>query len=140
MAFGNGLRPDVWSAFKDRFGINTVTEFYASTEGSSGSWNRQKGTWGMGAVGRSGGLLRLLLGGGVKIAKMDEESEDLLKGPDGFAIECGWMEAGEVLWKLDPDDIPKKFQGYWKNDKATDDKIIRYVHFPPLRGISLGLR
>lgn len=125
MAFGNGLRPDVWAGFKERFGIATVAEFYASTEGPSGSWNFQEGSWGVGAVGRSGGLLRMLLGGGVKIAKMDDETEDLLRGPDGFAVLCAPMEAGELLWKLDAENIEKKFQGYWKNGKATDDRIIR---------------
>lgn len=125
MAFGNGLRPDVWAEFKERFGIPTVAEFYASTEGPSGSWNFQEGSWGIGAVGRSGGLLRLLLGSGVKIAKMDDNSENLLRGRDGFAILCAPMEAGELLWKLDPGDIEKKFQGYWKNGKATDERIIR---------------
>lgn len=125
MAFGNGLRPDVWAGFKERFGINTVVEFYASTEGSSGSWNFQEGSWGMGAVGRSGKVLRLLMGGGVKIVKMDEESEELARDANGWAVECAWNEPGEVLWKLDPENIKSRFQGYWKNGKATDDKIIR---------------
>lgn len=125
MAFGNGLRPDVWTEFKERFGITTIAEFYASTEGPSGSWNFQEGGWGVGAVGRSGGLLRLLLGSGVKIVKMDDETEDLLRGPNGFVVPCAPMEAGELLWKLDADNIEKKFQGYWKNGKATDDRIIR---------------
>ena len=33
MMFGNGLRPDVWKRFGERFGIQTVSEFFASTEG-----------------------------------------------------------------------------------------------------------
>ena len=31
--FGNGLRPDVWKRFGERFGIQTVSEFFNSTEG-----------------------------------------------------------------------------------------------------------
>lgn len=31
-AYGNGLRPDIWNEFKQRFNIPTITEFYASTE------------------------------------------------------------------------------------------------------------
>ena len=31
MAFGNGMRPDVWNRFRERFGIDTVAEFYAAT-------------------------------------------------------------------------------------------------------------
>jgi acyl-CoA synthetase (AMP-forming)/AMP-acid ligase II len=32
-AFGNGLRPNVWKEFSERFGIKCV-EFYASSEGN----------------------------------------------------------------------------------------------------------
>lgn len=34
--FGNGLRPDVWLVFKERFAIPTICEFYGSTEGVFG--------------------------------------------------------------------------------------------------------
>jgi citronellyl-CoA synthetase len=32
---GNGLRPDIWKAFKQRFGIEEVYEFYAASEGNA---------------------------------------------------------------------------------------------------------
>ena len=31
LAYGNGLRPDVWNKFRDRFGVRDIAEFYAST-------------------------------------------------------------------------------------------------------------
>ncbi|HCP50275.1 MAG TPA: hypothetical protein DIT73_08625, partial [Gammaproteobacteria bacterium] len=31
---GNGLRPDVWLEFKERFGISRISEFYGSSEGN----------------------------------------------------------------------------------------------------------
>jgi acyl-CoA synthetase (AMP-forming)/AMP-acid ligase II len=34
MAFGNGMRPDVWNRFRERFGINTIAELYAATGNS----------------------------------------------------------------------------------------------------------
>src|SRR2546425_1046373 len=34
MGCGNGLRPDVWNAFKERFAIPHILEFYAATEGN----------------------------------------------------------------------------------------------------------
>lgn len=34
IAMGNGLRPDVWPRFRERFGIPLIAEFYASTEGN----------------------------------------------------------------------------------------------------------
>lgn len=36
---GNGLRPNIWMAFKQRFGIRQVMEFYASSEGNIGFSN-----------------------------------------------------------------------------------------------------
>ena len=33
LAIGNGLRPQIWADFKDRFGVQTIGECYASTEG-----------------------------------------------------------------------------------------------------------
>jgi acyl-CoA synthetase (AMP-forming)/AMP-acid ligase II len=32
---GNGLRSDIWQAFQNRFGIEHISEFYASTEGNA---------------------------------------------------------------------------------------------------------
>ena len=36
---GNGLRPSIWKKFKGRFGIETVMEFYGSSEGNIGFTN-----------------------------------------------------------------------------------------------------
>ena len=30
-ALGNGMRPDVWNRFRDRFGVETIAELYAAT-------------------------------------------------------------------------------------------------------------
>lgn len=31
LAFGNGMRPEVWNRFRHRFGIDTIAELYAAT-------------------------------------------------------------------------------------------------------------
>lgn len=36
---GNGLRPEIWTTFKERFGIEQVAEFYASSEGNIAFFN-----------------------------------------------------------------------------------------------------
>jgi fatty-acyl-CoA synthase/citronellyl-CoA synthetase len=36
---GNGLRPDIWMQFKNRFGISRVHEFYGASEGNTGFVN-----------------------------------------------------------------------------------------------------
>lgn len=33
--FGNGLRPQIWPQFVDRFNIPNVAEFYGATEGNA---------------------------------------------------------------------------------------------------------
>ena len=35
LVFGNGLRPQIWKEFVDRFGIPQVAEFYGATEGNA---------------------------------------------------------------------------------------------------------
>ncbi|MEO1043464.1 MAG: long-chain-acyl-CoA synthetase [Pseudomonadota bacterium] len=36
---GNGLRPDIWMDFKDRFGVDRICEFYGATEGNAAFFN-----------------------------------------------------------------------------------------------------
>lgn len=48
LMYGNGLRPQIWSQFKDRFGIEKFVEIYGSTEGISNTINIDNQ---MGAVG-----------------------------------------------------------------------------------------
>lgn len=36
---GNGMRPNIWSKFKSRFGVNEILELYASSEGNVGFSN-----------------------------------------------------------------------------------------------------
>ena len=46
---GNGLRPDIWADFQNRFGIDRIAEFYGSTEGNVQTINRDNVT---GSVGK----------------------------------------------------------------------------------------
>jgi acyl-CoA synthetase (AMP-forming)/AMP-acid ligase II len=69
IAFGNGLRPDVWDRFKRRFGIETIAEIYAATEGTGGCFNYSSNSFASGAVGRTGAILDLLVGQEVTLVK-----------------------------------------------------------------------
>jgi acyl-CoA synthetase (AMP-forming)/AMP-acid ligase II len=128
IAFGNGLRPDVWSRFKERFGIEAIAEFYAATEGSSGCWNFSRNDFSKGAIGRNGTLGGLLTKAGSALVHVDWETEAPWRDPQtGFCKVVPRGEPGEMLYKLDADDIPKKFQGYFNNKGSTESKIMRNV-------------
>lgn len=129
VAFGNGMRSDVWSAFKERFGIPTIAEFYASTEGVSASWHLQEGEWGVGAIGKNGVLTQLILGHKIAIVRMADDGSDMpIRDPNtGFCIRADYGEPGELLWRLDPADIGGQFKGYHNAEKATNEKVLRDV-------------
>ncbi|KAF9893603.1 hypothetical protein FE257_010915 [Aspergillus nanangensis] len=128
LVYGNGLRPDIWNRFKERFSIPTIAEFYAATEGTSGSWNLSANDFTAGAIGRSGGLSRLIIGGGVKVVEVDHETQEPWRDPHtGFCKVVPRGEAGELLYAINPIDPSENFQGYYKNAKATEGKIIRDV-------------
>lgn len=127
IAFGNGLRPDVWNRFKDRFGIETIAEFYAATEGSGATWNLSRNDFSKGAIGR-GGLIAWLLSGSRAIVEVDWETEQPWRDPvTRFCKKAAIGEPGELLYKLDPLEIEKNFQGYFGNEKASQSKIMRDV-------------
>jgi fatty-acyl-CoA synthase len=55
LAFGNGLRPDIWPVMKQRFRIPEILEFYGSTEGNVSLFNFDGRE---GAIGRAPKWLR----------------------------------------------------------------------------------
>jgi acyl-CoA synthetase (AMP-forming)/AMP-acid ligase II len=128
IAFGNGLRPDVWRAFKSRFCIDTIAEFYATTEGNLASWHLQKGEYGIGAIGRNGILTSAFLGKDVKIIKLDYDTEAPLRdSKTNFCVQVQPNEPGELIWRLDPNNTKAQYQGYFGNESASNEKILRNV-------------
>lgn len=126
MAFGNGLRPEIWTQFRERFNIPVIAEFYALTEGFSGSWNINTGPQGIGAIGRMGWIVSMLSGFRSKLIKHDYDSEEPLRDPQtGFCILAENGTPGELVWQLDPSLISFQFQGYYGNTEASAKKILR---------------
>ncbi|MEA2838962.1 MAG: fatty-acyl-CoA synthase [Methylobacteriaceae bacterium] len=121
--FGNGLRPDIFDAFRERFQLPKILEFYGATEGNVALFNFDSMS---GAVGRIPKWLERKFS--VKIVRFDIEREEPVRGPDGLCIECAPGEAGEILGEIldDPKKPANRFDGY--ADKAeTDKKILRDV-------------
>ncbi|KAH7634107.1 hypothetical protein B0T09DRAFT_102631 [Sordaria sp. MPI-SDFR-AT-0083] len=128
VACGNGLRPDVWERFRERFGVDTILEFYASTEGPLGTWNRSRNTFSLGAIGRFGILSHFLTNTRSAVVRLDFESDQPHRDPStGFCTRTRPNEPGELLAALPPKDIKSRFQGYFGNEKATNSKILRDV-------------
>ena len=81
IATGPGLRPDIWQAFVDRFGIERVIETYGQTEANLSLMNRRGR---VGSVGRSAPFTHDQL----KLVRFDFERQQPRRGADGFLIEC----------------------------------------------------
>lgn len=128
VAFGNGLRPDVWDRFRDRFGIDTVAEFYGSTEGSFATYNLSRNRFSTGAVGRGGWLFNLAMRGRVAVAEFDHDAERVRRDPStGLCRRARPGEPGELLFHLPARDVGRRFQGYYGDREATGRKVVRDV-------------
>ncbi|SNX84288.1 probable FAT1 - Long-chain fatty acid transporter [Melanopsichium pennsylvanicum] len=123
MAYGNGMRPDVWAKFRERYGVRIISEFFASSEGNGALLNYNTGPFGAGAVGRMG-TLSSKLKPDFKIIRVDAITEDIYRDPKtGMCVECLPNEPGEFVMRIGNSSI-SKFQGYADNPEATSKKIL----------------
>jgi fatty-acyl-CoA synthase len=120
---GNGLRPEIWSAFQQRFAIPKIIEFYGATEGNVSMLNYDGK---VGAVGRIPSYMRWIMS--TRIVKFDIEREIPVRGFDGRCIECRVGEVGEVIGKIS--EAPgRSFEGYTQKTDS-EKKILRDVFAP----------
>jgi acyl-CoA synthetase (AMP-forming)/AMP-acid ligase II len=127
MAWGNGMRPDVWEVFRQRFGVEIINELYAATDGMGASFNANRGDFGKGAIGVRGWYWNWVNGDTQKRVKIDVVTEELQRDKNGFAKECKAGEPGETLHKLDPATADTVFAGYFNNKGAGEKRKIRDV-------------
>ena len=128
LAFGNGLRADVWERFRNRFGVETIVEFYGATEGVGGTFNFNRNSFSSGAIGANGSIVNLVMGPSFALVQVDWETEEPYRDPKtGFCVAVPTGSPGELLAKLDEKDIGAKFQGYHGNPDATKKKLMRDV-------------
>ena len=124
IAIGNGLRADIWEEFRDRFGIPKILEFYGATEGNAGFMNFENK---VGSVGRFPSKLIQRAIPTTKLIRYDVETDTNPRGADGFCIECGEDEAGELIGRIRRTDGGiGSFEGY-TSKQATEKKILRDV-------------
>ena len=128
MAFGNGLRADVWDRFRSRFGVETIAEFYGATEGVGGTFSFSRNTFSSGAIGQMGPLMSLLAKRRSAVVQVDWDTEAPYRDPQtGFCIALPKGQIGELLTLLDAADVAARFQGYHNNPEATSKKVLRDV-------------
>ncbi|MDB5740095.1 MAG: long-chain-acyl-CoA synthetase [Alphaproteobacteria bacterium] len=117
---GNGLRPEIWEEFQQRFAIPRIVEFYGATE-SNVSMLNYDGT--VGAVGRVPDYLESMLP--TRVIRFDVESEMPVRGTDGLCIECGPDEVGECVGGMSKR-AGREFEGY-TNRADSDRKMLHDV-------------
>ncbi|KAL9091030.1 MAG: hypothetical protein Q9159_001656 [Coniocarpon cinnabarinum] len=126
--YGNGMRPDVWKSFRDRFGIDTVGEFFSSTEGVFHLLNLCRGDFSATAVGHHGAILRYLTRNMYTAAMTDpDNSKELSRNREGRCVKLPLDTGGEILVAVAGKGLESGFAGYMKNSKATDDRFATRV-------------
>jgi fatty-acyl-CoA synthase len=123
LACGNGLRPDVWNEFKERFRIPQIIEFYAATEGNVLMFNFEGKP---GAIGRLPSYIARRFP--TALVRFDVEKEQPMRDAQGFCIRCKANEVGEAIGRIvyDPERPGGRFEGYAHKDE-DEKKILRDV-------------
>ncbi len=120
LAFGNGLRPEVWPEFQSRFAIPQVLEFYGSTEGNASLFNFDGK---QGAVGRIPRYLRSRLN--IRIVRYDVDADEVVRGSDGLCREASPGEVGELIGEI-RNDVRHDYSGY-ADKAASKSKVLTDV-------------
>jgi acyl-CoA synthetase (AMP-forming)/AMP-acid ligase II len=94
LALGNGLAPDVWERFVERFGVREIREFYGASDAPSAIVNL---TSHPGSVGH----VPLRRARGFRLVRIDERGEPA-RDERGRGVECDPGESGELVIKIRP--------------------------------------
>jgi fatty-acyl-CoA synthase len=123
MACGNGLRPEVWENFQNRFKIPRILEYYASTEGNFSLYNCE----GLpGAIGKIPSFLAHRLP--VALLRFDVDSGEPKRNETGFCERCSPNEVGEAVGLIPAagKELAGRFEGY-ADVAASERKVLRNV-------------
>jgi len=120
---GNGLRPDVWEAFKQRFAIPRILEFYAATEANFSLYNCEGKP---GSIGRIPSFLAHRVR--VALVKLDPVTGEPLRDENGFCVRCAADEPGEAIGEIGngSSGTGVRFEGY-TDEHASRAKVLTHV-------------
>ena len=120
---GAGLRPEAWTAFRERFGVETIFEGLGSTELSFGISNVDN-------VPGSCGRIPYPEQSTTRIIRWDAENECHLHDERGRPVQAGAGEVGEVVVKIfEGPGLQGLFEGYTSRE-ATEAKLLRDLFEP----------
>lgn len=118
MIFGNGLRPQIWTEFVDRFNIPKVAEFYGATEGNANIVNVDNT---VGAIGFVSRIIPSVYP--ISIIKVDPQTGEPLRDARGLCMLCEPNEPGVFIGKIIPDNPSRAFLGY-VDEEASKKKVV----------------
>ena len=107
---GNGLRPAIWDAFTERFGIKRVCEFYAASEGNTAFVNVLN-------IDKTTGICP----SPIAFVEYDEHTGEPVRGDDGRVRKVKKGEPGLLLSKVSNF---QPFDGY-TDKKESEKKLVR---------------
>ena len=107
---GNGMRPDVWMGFKNRFKVQRIIEFYGASEGNVSFANLLNKDCTVGMTSAK-----------VALVKYDVHRDEIVRDENGYCIEVDEGEPGLLLGKITEDTV---FEGY-TDAAATEKKVVR---------------
>ncbi|MEN8718696.1 MAG: long-chain-acyl-CoA synthetase [Oceanococcaceae bacterium] len=109
---GNGLRPELWDNFKQRFGIETINEFYGASESNIGFINAFN-------VDRTAGFCPM----SFAVVEFDRDADAPIRNPKGFLTKVSKGGTGLLISEI-TDTAP--FDGY-TDKEAGEKKLLRHV-------------
>ena len=125
-AIGNGLRACLWRDFEDRFQIHQIIELYGSTEGYGTTVNlvSEPGYVGFIPVSLKDIPVLKLFYNLNFLARLDAETGEPVRSPDGLCVRCEANEPGEMLGFVSKE--PKKLFSYL-SEEGNKKKVIQNV-------------
>ena len=106
---GNGMRPDVWMKFKNRYGVKNIAEFYGASEGNVSFANLLNKDCTVGMTSAQ-----------VALVEYDVDADEIVRDSNG-RIPVAEGQPGLLLGKITED---TRFEGY-TDAAATEKKVVR---------------
>ena len=109
---GNGLRPDIWDHFRNRFGVKRITEIYGASESNVSFLNFLNKDYTIGT-----GIVVTML------VEYDIDLDRIVLDDQGRPVEVADGKTGLLLGRIDDKFL---YDGY-KNEEASSTKVLKNV-------------